>query len=395
MSAPSAKRKAIVILPEAAYPVMGGGPLRTACMLEFLRERFELHAVMFRIETEPDPIERYPPGMFRRHLTIPLPVHSKSLAARAFRNLERAVRGVSPLVDRFSGHEEAIRNFVADERYQLGWCEHFWSAPYVNVLGGAVEKTVLDLHNIESDYFATAEDRASQPQRWIWARFREVSAQLESELFPAFDFALAASEANARQASSARRSVVVPNAIPLSKWPAPPRTPTIAFSGNFAYAPNLEGMAWFAKNVWPRIFLRNATARLRIIGKEAELTESLFSSKERVDFVGPVDDAIEEIAKSKVAVAPLFTGSGTRLKILEAWAAGSAVVSTPLGAEGLDAQPGRHLEIAKDDLEFTRRILELLDDEERRSRMVDSARALLESRFTWPSAHKVLSELNL
>lgn len=364
-------------------------------MLEFLRHRFTLDALSFHVSGEENPASRYPAGLFARHCAIALPRHSKALQAKLFRNMVRAAKGVSPLVDRFAGHEQALGDFVRSYRYDLAWCEHFWVAPYAPLLRQTASRLVLDLHNVESEYFETAAYRAGLSQRWIWQRFREVSAKLEAQLLPQFDLVLVPSADNATRLRGVVKAWVVPNAIPLDAWPQTLPERSLAFSANFAYTPNLEGLAWFATQVWPILNLGDSRLRLRLIGKEAELAQRLFPNPERVEFVGPVVDALEEIAKSKVAVVPLFTGSGTRLKILEAWAAGSAVVSTPLGAAGLDCKAGTHLEIAEQASEFAQSVLDLLDDERRRSRLVLSARALLESRYTWPSAHKVLSELNL
>ncbi len=397
MSAASGRRRALVLLPEAAYPVAGGGPLRTACMLEFLRRHFEVDAIHFRLQGDPDPFERYPGGMIARRLLIDLPRHAKSFLPRLGRNVLRGVRGVSPLVDRFAGHGAALHEYLHGQNYDLAWCEHFWMAPYAGFLRGHSKKLVVDLHNVESEYFRLAAEQAGAVERLLWRRFERVSLRAEREWLPLFDIALATSENDAARIGHAgpKRVAVIPNAIPEGELPKVAATESIAFSGNFAYTPNFEGMRWFVKSVWPQLFLTHPALRLRVIGKEAELVRSLFTSLERVDLVGPIADAVEEIAKSRIAVAPLLVGSGTRLKILEAWAAGAVVVSTPLGAEGLGARAGVHLEIADTPREFALKIDELLRDEPRRFGMAAAARELLAASFTWRHAHNLLEELGL
>jgi glycosyltransferase involved in cell wall biosynthesis len=108
--------------------------------------------------------------------------------------------------------------------------------------------------------------------------------------------------------------------------------------------------------------------------------------------VGPVDDAIPLLAAAKVCVVPLLSGSGTRFKILEAWAAGRAVVSTTLGAEGLGARDGEHLLLADDPDAFAQAVLRLWNDPALRSRLGDAGRALYDQRFTWPAAWRRLDE---
>jgi len=98
------------------------------------------------------------------------------------------------------------------------------------------------------------------------------------------------------------------------------------------------------------------------------------------------------IAPNAVLVVPLPFGSGVRMKILEAWAAGRAVVSTTLGAEGLGACDGEHLLLADDAEEFAASVLRLLNDGALRERLGDAGRALYEEQFTWPAAWRRLNE---
>jgi glycosyltransferase involved in cell wall biosynthesis len=108
-----------------------------------------------------------------------------------------------------------------------------------------------------------------------------------------------------------------------------------------------------------------------------------------------VDDAIAELAAAKVCIVPLLSGSGTRFKILEAWAAGRAVVSTTLGAEGLDARPGEHLLIADDPASFANAVIDALETPELRQRLGANGRAFYQQRFTWPAAWRALDDLRL
>jgi glycosyltransferase involved in cell wall biosynthesis len=103
-----------------------------------------------------------------------------------------------------------------------------------------------------------------------------------------------------------------------------------------------------------------------------------------------VDDALAEIAACAVAIVPLLSGSGTRFKILEAWAAERAVVSTSIGAEGLGAGDGEHLLIANDAAAFAQAIAGLLDDAALRRKLGAAGRALYLEKFTWPAAWRML-----
>ena len=99
------------------------------------------------------------------------------------------------------------------------------------------------------------------------------------------------------------------------------------------------------------------------------------SDDPRIEFTGPVGDAIEELARARVVVVPLLAGSGTRIKILEAWAAGRSVVSTPIGAEGLPARDGENIRIVRGPRQMAEAVLELLADAPQRERLGRAGRA--------------------
>jgi len=119
------------------------------------------------------------------------------------------------------------------------------------------------------------------------------------------------------------------------------------------------------------------------VGKNPEAVAEFTAGDPRIEVVGPVDDAVAELARCRVAVVPLLSGSGTRLKILEAWAAGLPVVSTTIGAEGLGARDGEHLLIADDAASFARATARLLACSPLRTELAAAGRSLLQKEFTW------------
>jgi glycosyltransferase involved in cell wall biosynthesis len=131
----------------------------------------------------------------------------------------------------------------------------------------------------------------------------------------------------------------------------------------------------------------------RLVGKNADAVKSWTSGDPRIQVTGAVKDAVAELAKAKVAVVPILAGSGTRLKILEAWAAGLPVVSTPVGAEGLRAQDGRHLLLAESGEDFATAISRLLESSDLRAALGLAGRKLVESHFTWEKAWESLEAI--
>lgn len=396
MNAASAKPKALLLLPEAPYPAIGGGPLRTASIVGFLAANYELHAIHFRLAGDPDPADAYPAGYLKSSHSLELPQHAKALWPKMKRNLRRGLQCVPPLVDRFSGFDARIGTIVGDQEFDLIWIEHFWCAPYGALLRPHTRKLVLDLHNVESQYFASLGADAALLPRLLWRHFSECAATLERKLIPTFDLVVTTSNDDlSRIAKLASVSAIVPNTIPLQELPQVEKSESIVFSGNFAYQPNQQALEWFLAKCWPVILSARPRCRLRLVGKEIEYARRVAGNRQAIDFVGPVEDAVVAIASSRVAIVPLLAGSGTRLKILEAWAAGTAVVSTTIGAEGLGALPDLQIKIADGAAAFSQSVVDLFDNREARFRLAQAARQFYEASFTWQAAHKTLSELDL
>lgn len=387
---------ALVLAPEAPYPLVGGGALRTASLVHYLARTRPVDLIVFRQPGAPDPVEHLPAGLARRVSVIPLPATGRGRAARAARNSARLLRGVPPLVDRFAGFERAVAEAIAGRQYGIGLIEHSWCAPYWEQISPACQRTVLDLHNIESVLHArcaAAEGVAGAATAVAHRLFGRASLQLERTWLPRFSLVLAASDADAaavRAIAPAARVAVYPNAIPAVPQPAQGDENVVVFSGNMEYHPNLSAVRFFRAEVWPRLRERWPSLVWRLVGKNAEAVSRFTSGDPRIEVTGPVEDAVRELARARVGVVPLLAGSGTRIKILEAWAAGLPLVSTTIGAEGLPACDGEHLLLADGGPAFAAAVSALLENPELRRNLAHAARLLLDKEFTWEAAWKKL-----
>jgi hypothetical protein len=362
-------------------------------LVHYLAKRGAVDLIVFREPGAADPAKALPAGLVRKITVIDLPVHSRRVAARAARNASRVARQVAPLVDRFAGFESEVRAGIGDARYEIGVVEHSWCAPYQAVLGEACTQLVLDLHNIESvlhERCGAVEGGATGLAHRVFA---EASRKLERRWLPQFSEVLATSESDAKRAreiAPEARVVVYPNAIRGVELPPHADEEAIAFSGNMEYHPNRGAVQFFRQEVWPH--LRREWPRLvwRLIGKNPDAVSEWISGDPRIEATGPVDDAVKELARCRVAVVPLLAGSGTRLKILEAWAAGLPVVSTPVGAEGLPARDGENLLLAEGGAAFASAVSRLLSSSTLRRELGGAGRLLLEQEFTWEKAWEKL-----
>jgi polysaccharide biosynthesis protein PslH len=384
---------AVLVAPEAPYPLAGGGTLRSASLVHYLARRYDLDLIVFRERGEPDPAQPLPPGLVRRVTVIDLPAHSRSRAARALRNTARLVRRIPPLVDRFSGFEREVAQALAGRSYAIGVIEHLWCASYGKQLAPVCQRIVLDLHNVESVLHARSAEVAPGADRFAHRVFARAALRLESALLPCFSQILTASASDAELAlkrAPRARVTVYPNAIPLPPLRSMGRDEAVVFSGNLGYHPNISAVRFFRRQVWPRLRQRWPALVWRLVGKNPEAVRRWTSRDPRIEVLGPVCDAVQELAHAKVAVAPILAASGTRLKILEAWAAGLPVVSTALGVEGLPVENGCHVLLADQGADFAEAVSRLLESRDLQQKLGQAGRRLLESRFTWEKAWESL-----
>jgi glycosyltransferase involved in cell wall biosynthesis len=358
-----------------------------------LGRRYDVDLIVFRQPGAPDPASLIPGRLVRRVTVLDLPPNRRSFAARALRNAGRVARRTPPLVDRFAGFSAAVARALSGARYDLGVIEHFWCAPYLEQLSPVCTRTVLDLHNVESVLHgrcAEAEGRATATAHRV---FQRASRELERAWLPRFSLVLATSQADAalaRAIAPQARFLVYPNTLPPTPLPAAGDEEAIVFSGNMEYHPNLTAVRFFRREVWPRLRDRWPLLVWRLVGKNPAAVERFTAGDPRIEVAGPVVDAVCELARSRVAVVPLLTGSGTRLKILEAWAAGLPVVSTTIGAEGLPVLDGENALLADGAEAFAGAVTRLLTCTELRQQIGSAGRLLLEKEFTWETAWKML-----
>jgi glycosyltransferase involved in cell wall biosynthesis len=378
---------------ESPYPLAGGGALRTASLLHYLAPRYDTDLLVFRQPGDPDPAKALPLGLARRVCTLELPSNSRAAAARLVRNAVRVGRRIPPLMDRFAGFGEQVARAIEGRYYDIGIVEHFWCAPYVEQLAPACKRTVLDLHNVESVWHRRCAEAEGGAAGLAHRVFERASLELEREWLPRFDEVLVTSADDAeavRRIFPAARAIVYPNAVPLTPIPVRAGESAIVFSGNMEYHPNRGAVRFFRREVWPILRARWPDLVWRLVGKNPQAVKEFTLGDSRIEIVGAVDDAVAELARARVAIVPLLAGSGTRLKILEAWAAGLPVVSTSIGAEGLGARDGEHLLIADGARAFADAVTRLLACTDLCASLGSAGRLLLEKEFTWVAAWKSL-----
>lgn len=213
---------------------------------------------------------------------------------------------------------------------------------------------------------------AQHDARWL-RRYRTVVAVSERD----------AAELRAR---TDVRVEVVPNGVAsdeLRPLPASREGATLLFTGTLNHPPNAEGIRWYAERVWPRVRQARPDAALLIVGRDPPPDVRELGERDGIEVVGPVPAMTPYFAQATAVIVPLLSGGGTRLKILEAFACGRAVVSTSVGCEGLEVKDGAELLVADGDAAFAAATLRLLEDTSLRARLAGAGRALAEHSYDW------------
>ncbi len=190
------------------------------------------------------------------------------------------------------------------------------------------------------------------------------------------------------------RTVVIPNAADVDYYQPRPTDPppdgrTVVYFGLLSTVPNIDAVIHFVQDIWPRIAKANPEARCKIIGGRPP-PSLLALAGPRVELTGFVPDLRPHLAAAAAVVVPLRLGGGTRLKIVEAMAMGKAIVSTTLGAEGIETVPGRDILIEDQPAAFADAVNRLLGEPGLAAQIGQSARRLAVERYAWSGAAQAL-----
>jgi glycosyltransferase involved in cell wall biosynthesis len=173
------------------------------------------------------------------------------------------------------------------------------------------------------------------------------------------------------------RVVTVPNAVTIPEPQPLTPEPTLLFIGSYSYKPNVDAAEFLVEQVWPRISRAMPKARLIIAGANPNRIHGYSSGIPGVEFTGFVEDLDGLYGRSRVVCVPILSGGGTRVKIIEAAAYGKPIVSTTLGAEGLEMRDGYELLLRDDPDSFAEACLKLLNDPIICNRLGSAARAMV------------------
>ena len=388
--------KVLILTPQLPYPPQQGTSLRNYHIIRGLAERHDVSLLSF-LEANPKTEQMAVNPLWQlctAVVTAPTPARGRGRRLTQLlttRRPDMAHRLDSP------AFMAQLRRLLQENHFDVVQVEGIELVQAIELIRIVSEdsRIVFDNHNAETELQRRnlATDLAI-PARWPAAAYSWVQVgrlrRLEAWACRESDWVTAVSEADRRHLQALVPNLqtpisVIPNCIDVSEYEswqlagdvekaANSCSYDLVFSGKMDYRPNVDAVLWFADAVWPLIRQQRPATSWAIVGQKPHRRLARLPAVGGITVTGWVESVRPYLAGAGVYVLPFRVGSGTRLKLIEAMAAGKAVVSTPVGAEGFSVQPNRHLLLAESADEMAAAILYLLDHPEERRRLGKAAR---------------------
>ncbi len=285
----------------------------------------------------------------------------------------------------------ALTSALVDESFDLVQLEQTHMGWYIPSVKQSRGVAVLRLQNIELELMLSFARQSRPPVGWYASIQARRMAAFEARACRLADACLAITEEDARWVSCAAPGASV-FVVPAGSAAAPKRGPdqtiehSILFIGALDWMPNAQGMRWFAKRIWPRIRQEVPQTRCVVIGRNPPADLRAWANADpNVDVLGFVEDIAGFRYRINVEIVPILSGGGMRVKILDAFAHGNAVVSTSLGAAGIAVTNEREILLADTEVDFARQVVRLLLHPDLRRKTGDAALDLLTRSYDWES----------
>jgi glycosyltransferase involved in cell wall biosynthesis len=374
------------------YPLDAGPKMRSYFVLRHLVQQHQVTLLTFVRDTDrPQHIAHLSEFCHAVH-TVPMP----RSRVRDVKFLTQSLLTGQPFLilrDHVPAMMTEIQRRVRAERFDVVHADQLWMAQYALAAKSASPESrlILDQHNaVHLIPRRMGSETANPLNRSFLDREAWALAAYETGVCQRFDHVVWVTGED-RQAVAALSDGIVDGQTPSTVIPictdtslAKPITPAtsrrrVTFLGGLHWPPNAEGILWFANHVFPEVRAEVSDAVLTVIGKNPPAG----LEKEGVEVTGYVTDLTPYLAETGVFIVPLHAGGGMRVKILDAWSWGLPIVSTTIGAEGIEIRPEEDILIADTAQAFARAVIRVLKDESLARRLGHSGRQTVAEKYDW------------
>jgi glycosyltransferase involved in cell wall biosynthesis len=404
--------RVVYLTTEFPWPATSGGPVRTLSQLRLIASLPEVEAVTLLSVTEgkvpPADVRALGEHVEKLRVVPPVfhPIHLFDFKRYVPRVVALRLLGKPYLVGKWDSRRlrKTLRRELVDAPVDVVYIDHLGMAGYLPDIEAERPscRTVLDQHNVESDFFKQFAAAQTGMKKLIAEAEYRLARKFEEQALGAVDAVVAISGEDGKHFESLARvkAHVVPVVMTFERRNRPhPGRPHFCYVGSLRWKPNVVGLDWFCRTVWPLVRQRVPDATFEIAGvglkpdASGRLPVPAAWQVPGVSTVGFLEDLEPLYARSVAMLAPIAGGSGVRLKLLEGFRAGIPVVTTPDGAFGLPLEDDRETLIAKDPEGFAERACRLVNDEALRDRLCEGGYAFLEEHHSSAVAQRVMRDV--
>ncbi len=329
---------------------------------------------------------KLPPNIKAQAKYLAVDINTEVRAGAAFFNLFTTQ---SYNIERFwsAAFEQKIAETLASQNFDLIVLETIYSMRYIDVIRKHTKaKVALRTHNVEYLIWERLYNEEKKPLKKLYLKLLASRLKrFELEHLNKADLLLPVSEADMAMFKQHGCTIpyhIAPIGYDLSQLqtPAQQSENAVAFIGSLDWMPNREGVDWFMDKVWPKVTAQKPDAKFYLAGRNfpAEVKNMQVPG---LVVVGEVEDARQFVSSKAISIVPLFAGSGMRVKIIEAMALGRAIISTTVGAEGINYTNGADIIIANDADTFAAAVLKALNNETLRQSLGQQAQILVNTQY--------------
>lgn len=397
--------KILMLTPQPPYPPHQGTSLRNWHVLRALAEHHEVTLLTFQEIGKPVDIEKLN-AVAEKVISVQSPERTKSLRFKQLISTGEPDMALRLNSDTFA---ISLTELLLAKSFDAVQIEGIELARYIALIRShhPTIRIVLDCHNAETELQRRAfETDLYHPARWPAAIYSLIQAgrlrDFEKQVCLSADRIITVSESDRshliRLLAPERREVeIIPNTIDIAEyaWSEPPKTEfhfDLLFTGKMDYRPNVDGVLWFADEVWPLIRNEVPDITWGIVGQNPHPRLNRLCKQAGITITGWVESIHPYLAGATIFITPLRIGSGTRLKIIEAMSARKPIVSTRVGAEGFPVENDREVVIADTPVDMAREIIALIRDDKRQERLGAAAYQLAQ-RYDWRSTIAVFDRV--
>ena len=389
--------KILFLSPTVPFPLTDGGRIRVYNLLKQIAQKSDV--TLLALETQPTD-EDGVAELRELGIQVHLVPNAPTLPPVSFSTLLKAFFKRQPItVARYDvpAYRRKLRELLGNETFDLVHYEMFHTAQFHTEtdLPG-----VLSQQNVDSAIWRRLCSETANPfYKFAYWTQQLAFQRYERVLSPKFDAVTCTSDIDAavfEQHCPKDAIEIIPNGVDITHYQpdfAAEAPAHLIYIGSMDWYPNEDAVAFFADEVFPRIQEKIPDVKFSIVGGNPSGRVQKLAEREGVVVTGRVPEIKPYFAEATVFVVPLRIGSGTRLKILEALAMGKAIVSTSVGAEGLDLRDGEEIFITDEPETFADAVTRLLTDEQLRRRIGENGRARVERDYDWRSIGEKLHTL--